>query len=481
MARARTIAIDGPAASGKSTVALRVAKALGYLFLDTGVMYRAVTLAAQQEGIDTAAEAPVAALAGRLRIDVRPASKIDGRLCDVFLGGKDVTWAIRAAQVDAAVSQVSMYSGVRQAMTGLQREIGARGDVVMAGRDIGTVVLPDADLKVYLDASLEERARRRASELAARRQPADFAAILKGLEARDRLDSTRELAPLKPAADGVVLDTTRLTVEGAVAEVLRLAEGAPETSGQGSMDPSTTAPSLLPRGLSGSYDHGRMEARRNAYRWILRRMVFPLFVKIKRVDGLEHLPAQGPAILMINHIAFIDPVALLGVLPRNVVPMAKAEAYDIPVLGWMPRMWQVIPVRRGEVDREALRRALAVLAAGEVLIVAPEGTRSPALIQAREGIAYLAHRSSSPIVPVAIEGTEGFPAPWPAKAWRGAGAEIRLGTAFRFRPLGRTPDRAELRLMTDEAMYVLAEMLPAHRRGHYHDLGRATQHTLDCA
>ncbi len=227
--RARTIAIDGPAASGKSTVAQRVADKLGYLFLDTGVMYRAVTLAAHQAGIDPAAESRVAELAARLRIDARPASKLDGRVCDVFLDGDDVTWAIRSAEVDSDVSLVSKYAGVRRAMTGLQRQIGARGDVVMVGRDIGTVVLPGADLKVYLDASVEERARRRATELAARGQPADFVDILESLKERDRLDSTRELAPLKPAHDSVVLDTTALSIEEAVDKVLELA-GRPELS-----------------------------------------------------------------------------------------------------------------------------------------------------------------------------------------------------------------------------------------------------------
>jgi len=247
------------------------------------------------------------------------------------------------------------------------------------------------------------------------------------------------------------------------------------------MGTSRSAAAARPRGLAASYDHRRMERRRNAYRWILRRVLFPLAVKIDRVDGVENLPVQGAAMLMINHIAFIDPVAVLAVMPRNVVPMAKIEVYDIPVMGWAPRLWQVIPVRRGEFDREALRKALAVLAAGEVLLVAPEGTRSPALIEAREGIAYMAHRSGCPIVPVAVEGTEGFPAPWLAKAWRGSGAQIRLGTPFRFRPLGRTPDRDELRQMTDEAMYVLAAMLPEARRGHYQDLSQATRTTLEFA
>lgn len=247
------------------------------------------------------------------------------------------------------------------------------------------------------------------------------------------------------------------------------------------MDASRRSAAVMPRGLAASYDHGRMEGRRNVYRWVLRRVLFPLAVKMGSIEGLDNLPPRGAAILMINHIAFIDPVAVLAVVPRNVVPLAKIEVYDIPVMGWAPRLWQVIPVRREGFDREALRRALAVLAAGEVVLVAPEGTRSPALIHAREGIAYMAHRSGSPIVPVAVEGTEGFPAPWTSAAWRGIGAQIRMGKPFRFRPLGRTPERDELRQMTDEAMYVLAAMLPEARRGYYHDLTRATHATLEFA
>jgi 1-acyl-sn-glycerol-3-phosphate acyltransferase len=225
----------------------------------------------------------------------------------------------------------------------------------------------------------------------------------------------------------------------------------------------------------------RYEPRRRAYRWILRNVLFPPFVRIKSVRGLENLPRTGPAIVLINHIAFIDPVAVLAVMPRNVVPMAKVEVYDIPVFGLMTKVWGVIPVRRGEVDREALRSALSVLREQGVVLLAPEGTRSPALIRAREGVAYLAHRSQAPLVPVAVEKTEGFPAPWPSKAWRRGGAEIEVGRPFRFRELGRTPTREELRQMTDEAMYILAAMLPPERRGVYADLSQARQDTLDFA
>src|SRR5262245_29639615 len=159
--RPSIIAIDGPAASGKSTLGLRLAEALGYLFFDTGLMYRAVTWLALQRGMNIREEASVTALAQGMQIDVRPASKSDGRASDVLVDGRDITWETRLPEVDANVSVVAAYRGVRRAMSEQQRRIGRRGRVVMVGRDIGTVVLPEADLKIYLDASTHERARRR--------------------------------------------------------------------------------------------------------------------------------------------------------------------------------------------------------------------------------------------------------------------------------------------------------------------------------
>src|SRR3970040_1826071 len=140
---ASVIAIDGPAASGKSTLGLRLANTLGYLFFDTGVMYRAVTWLALQRGIDVRDEAALTALAEKTQIDVAPASRSDGRACDVLVGGKDITWETRLPEVDANVSAVSAYRGVRSALSRQQRRIGLRGKVVMVGRDIGTVVLPE--------------------------------------------------------------------------------------------------------------------------------------------------------------------------------------------------------------------------------------------------------------------------------------------------------------------------------------------------
>jgi cytidylate kinase len=222
--RPRTIAIDGPVAAGKSTVGELLAQRLGCLYFDTGVMYRAVAWAALDQGIPIEDEAAVTALAGQLHIDVTPPTMDDGRQYTVLADGVDVTWAIRTPEVNAAVSPVSAYPGVRKEMVRQQRRVAAGRWVVMAGRDIGTVVMPDADLKIYMDAAVEKRALRRWKEVQARGENADYESVLASVRRRDEIDSNRKISPLRAAEDAVVLDTTDLTVDEVLAAVERLIE-----------------------------------------------------------------------------------------------------------------------------------------------------------------------------------------------------------------------------------------------------------------
>jgi CMP/dCMP kinase len=228
MGYAKIIAIDGPAGSGKSTLGENLAKRLGYLYFDTGVMYRAVTLAALERGVPIEEEKAVTRMTSQLNVDVLPPSIQDGRAYDVILDGQDVTWEIRRSEVEANVSQVSAYPGVRQALAAAQRRIGLRGNVVMVGRDIGTVVLPEADLKVYLDASLEERARRRYREMLARGIPVEQEAVLEAMLARDQIDSTREMSPLRAAKDAIVLVSDHLDADQVLERAVKLALSHPK-------------------------------------------------------------------------------------------------------------------------------------------------------------------------------------------------------------------------------------------------------------
>ena len=223
MCVANMIAIDGPAGSGKSTVGARLAKHLGYLYFDSGVMYRAVTFIALKRSIPIADEAAITRLAEDINIDVLPVTDTSDRAYDVLVDGVEVTWEIRRPEVEAKVSVVSAYPGVRRALSAQQRRIGLRGRIVMVGRDIGTVVLPEADLKVYLDASVEERAHRRYTELQERGEPVPLSSILESIRMRDRIDSTREIAPLRPANDAVIIDTDHLQIDEVFERVKALA------------------------------------------------------------------------------------------------------------------------------------------------------------------------------------------------------------------------------------------------------------------
>lgn len=225
-----TIAIDGPAASGKSTLGKKLADKLGYLFFDTGVMYRAVTWVALANSVAITDEPAVSTLAEITEIDIRPPSQDDERAYDVLIDGQDATWEIRSREVEANVSAVSAYAGVRRALTQQQRRIGLRGKVVMVGRDIGSVVVPEASFKIYLDASAEERARRRYREIIRRGELADYEEILEKIRRRDQIDSTRDIAPLSVPKDAIVIDSDCLDADQVYEKVIQLFQQIQEPS-----------------------------------------------------------------------------------------------------------------------------------------------------------------------------------------------------------------------------------------------------------
>jgi CMP/dCMP kinase len=218
------IAIDGPAGAGKSTVALRVAQRLGFLLVDTGALYRAVALAAQEAGVDWNDEAALGELASGLQLEFRlaPGDSEDAPP-HLFLNGQDRSEDIRTPEISLGASEVSKHPSVRKTLLSLQRRLGAQGGVVLEGRDIGTVVFPDAELKVFLTASPESRATRRVSDLAERGIIADFGQTLADIQLRDERDANRPVSPLRPASDAVTLDTTHLDVDSVVEQLAELA------------------------------------------------------------------------------------------------------------------------------------------------------------------------------------------------------------------------------------------------------------------
>jgi cytidylate kinase len=216
MPKPTTIAIDGPLAVGKSTIGSFLAQRLGYRFFDTGAMYRALTWLALKLGVNLEDEKALEELALKADIELEPQGAL--------INGHDVSLNLRDPEIENGVSLVAKVAGVRRVLVAKQQQLAQGGKVVMAGRDIGTVVLPHAELKLYLAASPEERAHRRHSELIQREEKADYEQVLAELRRRDKLDSERELAPLQPAPDAKIIDTDGLDVEQVLREILSLSE-----------------------------------------------------------------------------------------------------------------------------------------------------------------------------------------------------------------------------------------------------------------
>lgn len=222
MARKLKIAIDGPAGAGKSTVAKEVAKKLNFLYIDTGAIYRAVTLAALNRNIDLKDEKSLTALAKNMKIEMVPDSK---KLFRIYAEGRDISGEIRKPEVSRNVSLVAKIPAVRENLLQKQRDMARAGGVIMEGRDIGTTVLPEADFKFFLTASPKERARRRYEELVAAGYQVDKETLLEEIKERDRIDSTREIAPLMPAPDAIIIDCSQMSVEQVVDHIVSKVTG----------------------------------------------------------------------------------------------------------------------------------------------------------------------------------------------------------------------------------------------------------------
>lgn len=366
------LAIDGPAGAGKSVTARAVAERLGLRHVDSGAMYRTVGWLAGAHGVPLDDERALLALLERVRIEAAPEG--------LRAGGTLVEPHIRTAEAGEAASRVAVHPRVRERLVEIQRSLAAPPGLVMEGRDIGTVVFPDADLKIFLTASVEARARRRHLELEGRGEPADLAEIEAMIRDRDRRDEERAASPLKPAPDAIPLDTTSLTL----AEQVDLASHWARLAKAG---PGRMRPFL---GFGHAFCH-----------WFAR-----IFLKF-RVEGLEHVPRSGPLIVASNHISFWDPPLVGSSLARAPHFVAKAELFENRLFGAMLKGYNAIPIHRGPQARRGLRGAEDVLGSGGLIVLFPEGTRSKtgSFLPPKPGITRLAALTRSPVVPVRISGS----------------------------------------------------------------------------
>ncbi len=406
---------------------------------------------------------------------VELASDGDGRLSRVMVDGVDVTAEVRGPAVDRSVSEVARVPEVRAALLERQRALAADGGIVMAGRDIGTVVLPDADLKVFLDASAEERARRRAEERGLAPDSAEAAGILADLRRRDDLDRNRAVAPLRAADDATVISTDGNTFDETVAAVIAAIRATESRrTGTAGTAPTPRAPGP-PKRRPAPLGDGRT--------WFIRatdvfgRIVWRLFARVQ-LRGLDHLAGlDGPILIVANHISNADP-PLIGsfvtpALGRRIYWLGKQEALDWPIVGAFIEHNAVIGIQRGAADVDAFRTAKRVLDEGHVLIVFPEGTRSPTgmLQEAKEGTTILALRTGARLVPIGVSGTRDV---WPRgqklpHPIRGR-VSLTVGEPFTVSAPGAGAERRTAQVAaTTEIMRRIAALLPPAQRGAYAD------------
>lgn len=365
------VAIDGPAGAGKSTTARGVAERLGLRHVDSGAMYRAVGVLALREGVSLGEEESLLRLVAGLGFEPTPEG--------LRVGGSVMGDAIRTAAAGDAASQVAVHPRLRDALVRIQRSLARRDGLVMEGRDIGTVVFPGADLKIFIVASPAARARRRQEELAARGERADPAGIEAAIRERDRRDCERAASPLQPAPDAIPLDTTELTPEAQIDLAAHWAELA------------RRAPPMR-------------------FLYTLAHESITLFARVAldfHVAGLSRVPRKGPLLVAANHISFWDPPLIGATLPREAHYIAKEALFQNRLFGALISRYNAIPIRKGPQARVALRGAEDVLGSGGAIVIFPEGTRnrSGQLLPPRPGIARLAAHGRAPVLPAYISGS----------------------------------------------------------------------------
>jgi cytidylate kinase len=495
-ARGLVVALDGPASSGKSSVGAAAAKELGYRFCDTGLLYRAVTWLALHRDVPADDVERLVALVNEIEL----LDDGTGRLSHVAVDDIDRTADVRGPDVDAAVSAYSGIAPLRSALLARQRRLAADGRIIMAGRDIGTVVLPDAGLKLYLDASVEERARRRAAERGFAEGSPEAEEILTELRRRDELDSTRIVAPLRAADDAVILRTDGNAFEETVALLvreIRRAEAEQRTTGEQGTEAEAGVDSLAGPILEPSAPQRERRVRRERRpmqptaiatkrSWLYRlgnvalRAIVRAIVRFRSDGDFGAIPRTGPLIVASNHASSADPVLITSFLSqaidRPINWLGKRELLEWPPTGWAFRVAAIHPVDREAADLEAFRTAMRILEAGQVLAIFPEGTRSRdgALQQVREGAGMLALRSGARVLPVAVVDSDRL---WPKGRLLpkpGKRVSVRYGAPFSITDAliaagaptkGRQATEAATRLI----MARIAELLPPRQRGVYAD------------
>ena len=370
------IAIDGPGGAGKSTVAKKIAAELGIIYVDTGALYRTIGLFMLRNGVSPSDATAVAARLGNFSLELK---FIDGKQV-ILLDGVDVGDAIRTPEASMAASAVSAIKEVREYLLNTQRDIAKKNSVIMDGRDIGTVILPDAEVKVFLTASPEARARRRYDELCKKGVETTLEQVALEMAERDKNDSTRDIAPCVPAEDAILLDNSNLDLNGTAEAVISIIK-----------DKKKQAKLNDPKSFT-------------FFRVLLSGIVRFLF-RVK-VVGAENIP-DGGALICSNHIGIRDVFLLSATYPRLIRFIAKKGIFKVPIISSIVKAWGAIKVERNGSDLSAIRNAIALMEGDNTVAIFPQGHRfpdvNPLTTPRKNGAALIAYRSECDILPVCIK------------------------------------------------------------------------------
>ena len=371
------IAIDGPGGAGKSSLAKAVAKRLGIIYVDTGALYRTIGVYMLKNNISTSDEEGVSRALSNVNLELK---FVDEKQV-ILLNGEPVGDEIRTPEASMAASAVSAMGKVREFLLMTQRNIAENNSVIMDGRDIGTVILPYAEVKIFLTASPEARAKRRFEELVAKGIETTYEKVYEEMAERDKNDSTRAIAPCVPAEDAIMLDNSNLTAEGTVDAVIDIIEKVKKARSK----------------------------KWNGFYAVCRAIISffsRIFIRV-RFMGKENIPKEGSIVLCSNHIGIKD-VFLIGIsYPRQLFFLSKKEWFSIPVVSSVMRAWGAVPLDRAGRDVGALKNAIKIAKEGKTLAIFPQGHRCPGINPAetsvKSGAALIAYHSHADVLPVCIK------------------------------------------------------------------------------
>lgn len=461
------VAIDGPAGSGKGTITKLVGAKEGLINIDTGAMYRCVTLNMINEKIGLEETEKIKELLQKIKIEFKTENEQD----KVYLNGEDVTKQIREKAVNEKVSQVSHLIEVRENITNLSRQVAEGKKVIMEGRDIGTNVFPKAEIKIYLDATPEERANRRMKQNEEKGITATYEEVLENIKFRDNNDKTSKVAPLKQAEDAIYVDTTKLTIPEVVEKICGIIENSEKWKNNqleeknNNNKPTETVQTknkLTKKELrkikkqeksSKKFDKKDDSIWKKIQRriiWGFLRSYYKIFYRVK-IEGTENVPKEGAFILCGNHIDFMKVPVVVVYCPRKVNFMGKIELFNNPFLARLGDLFDVIPVKRGKQDVDAMKKSLKVLNNKEVLGIFPEGTTKGLEkgVKVKNGAAFMALRTGNPILPVGVEVTK---KPFPKII-------VRYGKPLDFSQYkSKTPEKENLDKVTSEMMETIIRL-----------------------